>query len=180
METVYPFHEDTSEPRFFGLLAAVDNGSRKGLPFSQPVPADAYSDSENSAWGLILARVHSISNAVAQTCLRNQSQLEQASDLIAEWMRNQAVVRLLGAGRALLAGSMPANRPAHVACPIFCTSEIVSVAQRVLNLILCQTQAEHPPNSLAVRRRGDSHQTLQQKKGCVPEKNRGHIPLTTT
>ncbi len=68
---------------------------------------------DNSVWAMILARVYSISNAVAQTCLLNHGALDQSAHLISDWMKNRSVVRVLGAGRALFAGSMPGNRLAH-------------------------------------------------------------------
>lgn len=75
-------------------------------PFFPPIEKD-------NAWGMIIARVHAISHVVALTCMRNYEALDKATELIADWMKNNSIVRILGAGRALLAGSMPANRLAH-------------------------------------------------------------------
>jgi D-arabinose 5-phosphate isomerase GutQ len=66
-----------------------------------------------SAWGLIAARVFSISHAVQHTLLLNRQELSQAVLLVAKWMETDAPVRVLGAGRALMAASMPGNRLAH-------------------------------------------------------------------
>ena len=68
---------------------------------------------DTSSWGMIIARVYSISNAVAHTCMLDYRELDDATDLISNWMKNKNVVRILGAGRALLAGTMPGNRMAH-------------------------------------------------------------------
>lgn len=99
------------------LSSRRKSGTRQGRIrgiLNEPNDKDKkYPDVENSSWGMILARMHSIAHAVAHTCLRNQTPLEEASDLIALWMESHSIVRILGAGRALLAASMPANRMAH-------------------------------------------------------------------
>jgi D-arabinose 5-phosphate isomerase GutQ len=57
--------------------------------------------------------MHAIAHGVVHTCLQNPAELEAAADTLAKWMGDHAIVRFLGAGRALLAASMPANRLAH-------------------------------------------------------------------
>ncbi|MGB7602787.1 MAG: hypothetical protein WBM24_20975, partial [Candidatus Sulfotelmatobacter sp.] len=68
---------------------------------------------DQSVWGLVSARAHAISHAVVHTCLRNDNALTRAVSLTSSWMKERAIVRVLGAGRALLAASVPANRLAH-------------------------------------------------------------------
>jgi D-arabinose 5-phosphate isomerase GutQ len=89
----------------------VDRGVEgvRGTVPSAYVEADA----NVAAWGMVLARMHAISHSVAHTCIRNQHTIGEAVTLIANWMREYAPVRFLGAGRALLAASMPGNRLAH-------------------------------------------------------------------
>src|SRR5258706_14931579 len=73
---------------------------------------------EQSAWGMIIARVDAISRAVAHTCSRNQRSIHDATELIARWIEGGSIVRFLGAGRALLAAAMPANRLAHAGAQV--------------------------------------------------------------
>jgi len=68
---------------------------------------------DSSAWGMIIARIDSVGHAAVHTCVRNGESMTSAARIFAEWMQTGAVVRILGAGRALLAAGMPANRLAH-------------------------------------------------------------------
>lgn len=62
---------------------------------------------------LLAGRIHHISHLVIQTLASNLDSVDKAVQLLATWMREQEEVRVIGAGRALLAGSMPGNRLAH-------------------------------------------------------------------
>lgn len=94
-----------SDARRLGFAAPVDLGKLSGSEL------DAIA-SENAAL-LLTARMHAISNAVAQTCIRNAAHLEKAVEQIAIWIQERSPVRFVGAGRALLATTMPGNRLAH-------------------------------------------------------------------
>jgi len=58
-------------------------------------------------------RINSINASINLTAETSASQVEKAIYLLRDWMVNGAIVRVIGAGRAKLAGSMPANRLAH-------------------------------------------------------------------
>lgn len=114
VESVYPFGEDDDDHSPFQSLLSSEGLRETFRPGGYQVPGkDLIQDADTAAWGLITARVHSISHAVCHTCLRNQQQIDQACEIIAGWMRGHEIVRFLGAGRALLATTMPGNRLAH-------------------------------------------------------------------
>lgn len=71
------------------------------------------SDGQESDALLVATRICSIGNALVHTLLRNQKELVQSKMLIASWIRKKVPVRVLGAGRALLAGSIAGNRLSH-------------------------------------------------------------------
>jgi len=73
---------------------------------------------EVSLTGRLALRTHAIAYGVAQTCARNEAAILAARDHIAQWMETGASVRILGAGRALLAGAMPGNRLAHAGAQV--------------------------------------------------------------
>lgn len=60
-----------------------------------------------------MLRSTSINQSVITTIRENIDELEKAKDFLKSWIRNQSVVRVLGAGRALLAASLGGNRLAH-------------------------------------------------------------------
>ena len=98
------------------LPRSTDPAPPKGSFLAKPydgVSLISAEDIDSSAWGLIAARVYSISHAVQHTLLRNRAELSKAVLLVAKWMENDEPVRVLGAGRALLAAAMPGNRLAH-------------------------------------------------------------------
>jgi D-arabinose 5-phosphate isomerase GutQ len=66
-----------------------------------------------SKLGLMAARQQTIANAVIRTCLENEEAVNEAVNLMANWMKGRAPVRFVGAGRALQAAIMPSNRLAH-------------------------------------------------------------------
>lgn len=63
--------------------------------------------------GRVGIRVHSIADAIIRTLDHNQNDIIDAVDVLAEWMKDGHTVRVLGAGRALIAASLGGNRLAH-------------------------------------------------------------------
>lgn len=61
----------------------------------------------------IMIRSHAITSALVRTVEANRDAVWKAHQVLATWMREGAVVRVLGAGRALLAATLAANRLAH-------------------------------------------------------------------
>jgi D-arabinose 5-phosphate isomerase GutQ len=93
------------------------------------------------------ARVHSIAFAVYHTLMNNQPQVKEASKLIASWMKGHKPVRILGAGRALLAGGMPGNRLAHAGAQVSYMGGIVPLPNSVLGggIIACSASGKTRP-----------------------------------
>lgn len=61
----------------------------------------------------ILNRTAYIQECTRQTIENNSEAIEESIDSFKEWMINETVVRVIGAGRAKLAATIPANRLAH-------------------------------------------------------------------
>lgn len=83
------------------------------VPYNGKEPELSREQVIDIGWGLIAARVHSIAHSVQHTLLRNRGAVGNAVMMVANWIKEDATVRILGAGRALLAGGMPGNRLAH-------------------------------------------------------------------
>ena len=73
---------------------------------------------EASLTGMLALRTHAIAYGLAQTCAHNEGAILEARRLLAGWIEQQAPVRFLGAGRALLATTMPGNRLAHAGAQV--------------------------------------------------------------
>lgn len=109
-------HERLMEARVKTIRALIKQVY--GEEITPPLPPGALGSMpetpvESSSWGMIIARIFSVGNAAAHTCLQNKESILEATRLLAQWMDTGAIVRVLGAGRALLAAGMPANRLAH-------------------------------------------------------------------
>src|SRR5690348_6517525 len=58
-------------------------------------------------------RIQSIGSSILETATHSKPQILAAAHLFRDWMVYGNIVRVIGAGRAKLAGSIPANRLAH-------------------------------------------------------------------
>jgi len=68
---------------------------------------------------LVKERLHAIQAIVAETFTSYSDELRNTVDLLADCMLERRIVRVVGAGRALLAASLPANRLAHGGALVF-------------------------------------------------------------
>jgi len=59
------------------------------------------------------------------TIERSQDEVLRAVSLLRRWMVNRTIIRVLGAGRARLAGAIPANRLAHGGARLFIVDDII-------------------------------------------------------
>lgn len=64
-------------------------------------------------------RLNAISQIVDDAIQQHIGAAREIVSVFAHWMENHSIVRIIGAGRALLAGSLPANRLAHGGASVF-------------------------------------------------------------
>jgi D-arabinose 5-phosphate isomerase GutQ len=103
------------------VFSAFETERQQATFLARPYPDKSLISLEeikHSACGIITSRVFSISHSIMNTLLRNQAELAEAVFLTAKWMETDAPVRILGAGRALLAAGMAANRLAHAGAKV--------------------------------------------------------------
>ncbi len=62
---------------------------------------------------LVKARAFAVAKLVTATITERREAVNRIIDVLAQWMSQSTTVRVVGAGRALLAVSLPANRLAH-------------------------------------------------------------------
>ena len=85
----------------------------------------------SSLIGDIEDRVRYISDSVALTVQRNRNAVAKAIEVFRDWMIQGTVVRVLGAGRARLAASVPANRLAHGGARVFVQDDIIPMPHSI-------------------------------------------------
>jgi len=71
------------------------------------------------------SRVWAISHAIRETIARHDQDLLSGIKQLEQWIRNHEVVRVIGAGRALHAASIPANRLVHTGADVYVINDVV-------------------------------------------------------
>lgn len=118
-----------SQPPARGQAAADPIMATAQYMLSQIPPHPAHG--EVPLLAQISQRVDSISDSIAKTAEANAEVIEEVVDLFSQWMLNGAVVRVLGAGRARLAGAIPASRLAHGGARVYVQDDIVPMPHTI-------------------------------------------------
>jgi len=79
----------------------------------------------------IPARIHFIADSICATAQADRDQVAAAVRLVSNWMLEGAIVRIIGAGRARLAGSIPANRLAHGGARVYIQDDIIPMPHSI-------------------------------------------------
>ncbi|HEX9459668.1 MAG TPA: hypothetical protein VGA84_11015 [Thermoanaerobaculia bacterium] len=81
--------------------------------------------------GAIRRRSESIHQQVVGTVNLHSTEITQAVDVFLRWMTEGSIVRVVGAGRARLAASIPANRLAHGGARVYIQDDIVPMPHTI-------------------------------------------------
>ena len=76
-------------------------------------------------------RSESIHRQVLNTVKRQVTQIDAAIDTFLRWMTEGSIVRIVGAGRARLAASIPANRLAHGGARVYVQDDFVPMPHTI-------------------------------------------------
>lgn len=79
----------------------------------------------------IRKRIEFIDHCMIKTAENSREDIRKAIDTFRQWMINGTVVRIIGAGRARLAGSIPANRLAHGGARVFVQDDIIPMPHSI-------------------------------------------------
>ncbi|MEO8033766.1 MAG: hypothetical protein ABI837_04990 [Acidobacteriota bacterium] len=79
----------------------------------------------------IRRRSESIHRQVVETVERQPAEINRAVDTFLRWMTEGSIVRVVGAGRARLAASIPANRLAHGGARVYIQDDIVPMPHTI-------------------------------------------------
>ncbi|WP_194838735.1 hypothetical protein [Nocardia sp. XZ_19_369] len=114
------------------------NGSTE-LP-AREFDHQAAEDSEDAAHALdsvdglsraIRARALAIGFAINNTVVLSRSSISLGVEEVVRWIRNEEIVRVVGAGRALLAAAIPANRLAHCGAHVYVAHDVVPLPNTI-------------------------------------------------
>jgi D-arabinose 5-phosphate isomerase GutQ len=76
-------------------------------------------------------RIDSIASSVKKTAEDSKKQVMKTILVLRDWMLNGTIVRIIGAGRARLAGSIPANRLAHGGARVYIQNDIIPMPHSI-------------------------------------------------
>ena len=76
-------------------------------------------------------RIEFIGASIIKTALTSKADVKKAVLLFRDWMLQGAIVRVIGAGRARLAGSIPANRLAHGGARVYIQDDIIPMPHSI-------------------------------------------------
>jgi D-arabinose 5-phosphate isomerase GutQ len=112
------------------LLDAVS--ARLTVTGSLVAPDSSSSESPDWIAGAMARRTELLAASVRKT-VAGCSDLQDIARLFLDWMNNGRVVRVVGAGRARLAASIPANRLAHGGARVFVQDDIIPMPHTVVS-----------------------------------------------
>src|SRR5687768_8816675 len=96
------------------------------------IPASTAIDSPDWIATAITRRTELLAASVRKTVI-GCSDLQGIAQLFLDWMNNGRIVRVVGAGRARLAASIPANRLAHGGARVFVQDDIIPMPHTVVS-----------------------------------------------
>lgn len=76
-------------------------------------------------------RMESIGGSIALTAERSADEMLDSVRLFRDWMVDSAIVRVIGAGRAKLAASLPANRLAHGGARVYIQDDLIPMPHSI-------------------------------------------------
>jgi D-arabinose 5-phosphate isomerase GutQ len=101
------------------------------LEIIRQTPPEKRSPKSATLTGQICQRVKCISDSITKTAESNRDVIDETVDLFSEWMLNGAVVRVIGAGRARLAGAIPANRMSHGGARVYVQDDMIPMPHTI-------------------------------------------------
>lgn len=109
----------------------------------------------------ITARARSISYAIQSTVIASRQDIFSAVREVESWITNRTIVRVIGAGRALLAAAIPANRLAHAGAPVYVLHDVVPLPNSLRGgaILAASASGETPSvlNIMATARERNPH-----------------------
>lgn len=79
----------------------------------------------------ISARAHAISYAIHTTAVASRQSISDAVTEVERWIAKEEIVRVAGAGRALLAAAIPANRLAHCGARVYVAHDVTPLPNTI-------------------------------------------------
>ncbi len=102
-----------------------------GIINFSPISNNSKPSSEKEICQNILTRLDAIHEQLEISIRISQPEIEQAVKFFLDWMLEGTIVRIIGAGRARLAASIPANRLAHGGARVYIHNDILPMPHTV-------------------------------------------------
>lgn len=122
-----PQDNDLANINFFSISAELKDIYPNLLGNIQytPVSATLKTSSDQEICSNIEKRLDAINEQIKDSIQHAQPEIDQAVRIFLTWMLEGTIVRIIGAGRARLAASIPANRLAHGGARVYIQDDIL-------------------------------------------------------
>lgn len=114
-----PHQEHDETPEHVGERLPVEE------PFAKSSERTLDLRHNNDLLAALNSRVWAISHAIRETIARHDQDILRGIAQLERWIRQREVVRVIGAGRALHAASIPANRLVHTGADVYVINDVV-------------------------------------------------------
>jgi DNA-binding MurR/RpiR family transcriptional regulator len=107
--------------------------------------------------------MQAIASAFTLTAWEENKSIEEMVKLFAQWMRRRMIVRVIGAGRALLAGSLPGNRLRHGGADVYHLGDITPMPSSIHGgaIVACSASGKTPEVLQTMRKARKSKNTIR-------------------
>lgn len=112
------------------LMPKLDKLKLEKVKFSSTTKPEI-SDRIDKILEEIKQRTLFISGSIVKTTEGSMKEIDEAIHLFRDWMLQRTIVRVIGTGRARLAGSIPANRLAHGGARVFIQDDIIPMPHSI-------------------------------------------------
>jgi D-arabinose 5-phosphate isomerase GutQ len=119
----------------------------------------------------IFQRSQAIAWAVQKTAETNQATIEKTVEIFSRWMKEEQIVRIVGAGRALIAATIPANRLAHGGAKVSIVGGLVPLPNTALGgAILAASASGKTPFVLQILEAAKKKNSTIERIGIADKK----------
>jgi D-arabinose 5-phosphate isomerase GutQ len=133
------------------------------LAAARPPVAIPHLQEESTILLAISSRLDATKDQLVATVEQSAGQIDKAVTILASWMDQRAVVRVLGAGRARLAAAIPAHRLSHGGARVYIQDSLVPMPHSLVGggILAASASGQTPSVLEALRAAKENNKEIQ-------------------
>jgi len=116
-----PLHSEESNSNIANIISKLEQLYGRIEPRKNQKPKNELEILNSS----IAQRFDFFAKSALMTTEKSLNEINKATDMLRSWMVNGTIVRLIGGGRAKIAGAIPANRLAHGGARVYIVDDLI-------------------------------------------------------